>query len=142
MLNNPIKKIDPSGLADSGKALWGNVTPGQIPAHIPMLLPINPSDLIPSKQFLEATAFGGHTFAWASGALQAWPAAIGFALVGQTAISLKSLWYSNNPCEDAMVDTIESVTPDLPPGAQEMERKIIEKAVRQYIKDAAELYYD
>ena len=38
--NNPINRTDPFGLADSGMALWGNLTPGQTPDWIAPLQPI------------------------------------------------------------------------------------------------------
>jgi|GEM_PF-2830650 len=131
---NPMSLFDPFGLEVSWRvfsrsmSVTGGVPPGIDAPRIPWRA--YGQAIKPSERFLSSTAFAGHTLAWSSGRLKVWPAAIGFATIGQLASSLKTKWYSANPAEEVIVDSINNLTPSLPPGADEIKREIIKTTIK------------
>jgi hypothetical protein len=133
-LNDAINLIDPIGLADSGMALWGNLPPGQIPARIPTLHPIEPSDLIPSKQFLSDTETASMIFATGSAVTGNTLGAIVFGGINLSAGMLKSSLYSDTPCNDAIKEGVKQSIP-APPVLDPIKDEIVDQSIDWYIEE-------
>jgi RHS repeat-associated protein len=134
VLNDPINKFDPLGLADAGMAMWGSLPPGQTPAWIPTLHPLKPSDLIPSKQFLSDTETASMIFATGSAVTGNTLGAIVFGGINLSAGILKSSLYSDSPCNDAIKEGVKQSIP-APPGLDPIKDEIVDRSIDWYIEE-------
>jgi RHS repeat-associated protein len=136
VLNDPVNKIDPVGLAGGGMSGWGNLPPGQTPppGSIPNLSPINPSDLVPSEKFLSGTETASMVFAAASAVTGNVLGASVFGGINLFSGMLKSSLYSDTPCNDSAKEGMKQIIP-APPGLGPVKDKIVDQSIDWYIDE-------